>query len=369
MTTETKVRIKPLISSNTEEIMHTNNFIKNPQKVFYGASAIHALAHWVPETRITTPEIEGAITGIEGSMLELERRAGMKEKRIHIGSESVLKLAMKAVEELKNRGTLYGTELPLDEIDLIIYFGITREFTEPATAVVIQKELGLNGPMAFDVTDACLGFTDALCISDSMIANNRIRYALLVSAEKLSVMGERAIEHINEGGSSFEQFASLTLADGAVAALIGPQSKDKNIINIRAGLRETHSEHGDLCIIKNFSTRMISFPREMFQVVLSLLPGMIDSVIESIGWEKEEIYKVIPHQASIAVVRKATVVTNIPMHKFILTFPEFGNIASVSLPFSLSMLLEQEKNLRSKKLMSFGFGSGLGFGILALETN
>jgi len=210
-----------IVRSKSNELLDENRkesqFSINKQKVFKGSYAIHALSHCLPDTIVTATEIQDAITAFPGHMLEIERRTGMKEKRVFKGDESVVDHALKAIDNLIARGTLSGSKIPMDEIDLIIYFGISRHYAEPATAVLIQHELGLNGPMAFDVSNACLGFTDAICIADSMIASKRIRYALLVSAEKVSFIGDRAIDEINSGGNVFEQFASLTVSDGALS--------------------------------------------------------------------------------------------------------------------------------------------------------
>ena len=44
-----------------------------------------------------------------------------------------------------------------EDIDLLIYVGVSRGFLEPATANVFQHELGFTKATCFDVLDACAG--------------------------------------------------------------------------------------------------------------------------------------------------------------------------------------------------------------------
>ncbi len=91
-------------------------------RVFDGASALIALARFAPEKVQTVGEIEREIKLFPGSLLALERRTGLKEKRICDKETRVIDLAMKAVDELIRKKTWDGKPLPLDEIDLYNIF-------------------------------------------------------------------------------------------------------------------------------------------------------------------------------------------------------------------------------------------------------
>ncbi len=106
--------------------------------------------------------------------------------------------------------------------------------------------------MAFDVSDACIGFIDAWCIADAMIATRRVRKALLVGAEKSYFVCENAVKQANSGGDILDQYASLTMGNGAVAAVVGLKSNGRRGINLTAGIRETYGEYSNLCILKSY---------------------------------------------------------------------------------------------------------------------
>jgi len=113
---------------------------------------------------------------------------------------------------------------------------------------------------------------------------------------------------------------------------------------------------------------MISYPKEMFNAVNTLVPDMLKLVLDAVGWHKDHIDKIIAHQASNVAAERACEIIGMSPQKAQLTFPLLGNNASVALPMALSIFMDEEINMDSpKKLLTFGFGSGLGFGILAFE--
>jgi len=79
----------------------------------------------------------------------------------------------------------------------------------------------------------------------------------------------------------------------------------------------------------------------------------------------------IPHQASKRAIEEGAKKFGIRLKNIHFTIVDYGNMASVSLPFTLSQGLDEKikKNgkLNKEKIILAGFGSGLGVGIIALE--
>ena len=74
-----------------------------------------------------------------------------------------------------------------DEIDLIICTTVTPDTLIPSTACLIQKELGMEGCMAFDINCACSGFVYAVDMAQKYIAAGSARNVLVVSAQATAV--------------------------------------------------------------------------------------------------------------------------------------------------------------------------------------
>ena len=208
-------------------IAQTTNALREVDKetphVFDGHSCILGISHWAPETKQSSDELEQLVTtGMQG--IELEKRIGMAEKRVAGKDQTLVDMSVSAVEKLCGQGTFEGREIDLNTIDAIIYFGVVSELVEPATALLISSRLGINRAFGFDVSDACMGFSDSWMIADSMIAAGQIKNALLVGAEKCSIFSATAIQEINEEKPLRDHYAALSLGDGASAVLIAPSS-------------------------------------------------------------------------------------------------------------------------------------------------
>lgn len=355
---------------NTESLEHTkstsNGSMLNEHRVFAGHSAIYGMSHWAPEKRVTAVEIENQITtGLTG--LDLDVRLGMTAKRVCDSELSIIDLAMEAVEQLLSNGKFDGESIDHDQIDLIIYFGVVSEYVEPATAVLIQDRLHIDKAISFDVSDACIGFSDAWMIADAMIGTGRIRTALLVSAEQSSIFSDKAVRHINEGKPLREHFAALSLGDGSCAILIGPKTTDKNSVELVAECRESYGECSDLCVLPSLNKPMITQAGKLIEAAISKFPSMVYAVLNYIDWTTEDLDFYVSHQASLPGIKTASALMNVPFTKSRNTIQEYGNMASVSLPFTLSKVLSEQEKWTEQKLMLLAFGSGLGVGIFALE--
>ncbi|RYZ55086.1 MAG: hypothetical protein EOP07_14870 [Proteobacteria bacterium] len=82
-----------------------------------------------------------------------------------------------------------------EDVDFIINTGIYREnnIVEPAVAMLIQKELGMNGDyvkaangkdsFGFDLLNGGIGALNALKIADSMLESGAVRYVLIVGGD------------------------------------------------------------------------------------------------------------------------------------------------------------------------------------------
>jgi len=106
----------------------------------------------------------------------------------------------------------------------------------------------------------------------------------------------------------------------------------------------------------------------MFEGALLHYPEMFRSLMDSIGWDVSEIEALVPHQASLKIIEKAMDLIGFPIEKTAITLSEYGNMASVSVPFTLNRILESNEYEPGAKIAVIAFGSGLSFSMLAVEV-
>jgi len=335
---------------------------------FSMGSYLAGIAGWVPEKIVTTEELQRKLPFYYRlfKKIDIGELTGIRERRFCEKGQDIMYASLAAVENLRTK-----VDFDNSEIDLVIFAGITRDFVEPATAVMIAKRLGIQKAIAFDVSNACLGFVDAMMIADAMIAGNRCRNALIVSAEVGgSNCSRNAIKAIRRGGSFYKNFASLTLGDGAAAALLRPTQNQNHRNKLIAGIRCSFPEFSDACTVKSHRVdklKMQTDPRRLFKAALRNIPAMHKELSEVCNWNVGDVDVLVAHQASEKILYQGAIGAKIPIENTINTLSKYGNMATVSIPFTIAKALESGKISAGKNVFIAGFGSGLGIGMMALK--
>src|SRR5437762_14203424 len=73
-----------------------------------------------------------------------------------------------------------------EQLDMIIVATITPDMPFPATACLVQQQIGAYRAAAFDIEAACSGFIYALEIGQQFITSRTYDTVLVIGAEKLS---------------------------------------------------------------------------------------------------------------------------------------------------------------------------------------
>ena len=114
---------------------------------------------------------------------------------------------------------------------------------------------------------------------------------------------------------------------------------------------------------------MLTNAAKLFATALARFPKLAKEVLNESQWESNDVDLYVPHQASDKAIRLGADSLGIPMEKSSCNFTEFGNMASVSLPFSLSKAITERGIENLNKILLVGFGSGLGISVMSLEVN
>ncbi len=337
-------------------------------QVLPGYSAILGMGHWAPEDSIEIADLEAQIKAETGTNLSLTKMVGIERYRVIKKGDTLVQMGMNAINKALKNTRENIPDFETNDLDLVIYCGVSREQLEPATAVYFHNELKLTHASAFDVTDACLGMLDAMLIADSFIATGRFKHILLVATEAGSEIGKISMRHILNGENLRDHFPALTLGDGAAAMIMSaPCPSKKGILKFKYSMRETFSEYCDLCVITDLYTPMHTDARALFDAAIKKYPDMLKAVTKQCGWKIKEIDLYIPHQASKRAVEQGAKEFGVGIERVCFSIVDYGNMASAAVPFTLSQALEQHGELNQEKIMLAGFGSGLGVAIIALE--
>ena len=110
----------------------------------------------------------------------IRERTGV-EKRHIAESESTVSMAVEA-----GRQALAQTGIRPEELDMIVVSTMSPDAVLPCTACEVQKAIGAEGAVCFDLQAACTGFIFAYNTAQAYIQSNMCRTVLLIGSERLS---------------------------------------------------------------------------------------------------------------------------------------------------------------------------------------
>lgn len=288
----------------------------------------------LPPTSLTTSELMASTR--HNTHVDLERLTGIHERRVSVGEEDSLSLAVGAARDCLSRW-----DGDPGDIDLVISCSITKyrdglsQWLEPPMSVAVAAAVGATGATPIDVSNACAGTLTGVLVANNWIRRGAARNALVVSGEYISQLGRNAAGHVHTIAS--RELASLTLGDAGGAALV--ERADHGEPGITFAGFTTISEHSRLCLAyparHDPGARMFTRSRALQEAAIADVPTVLREVLASTDLEIEDISWVIPHQTSARAIRKGmAAVTEVlggaPREPAVVTVDRYGNTASTT---------------------------------------
>jgi acyl-CoA:acyl-CoA alkyltransferase len=244
-------------------------------------------------------------------------------------------------------------------IGLMVNTSIGRTYLEPATAVAVHDAIGLpSSCQNFDVTNACLGFVSGIEIAGAMIDAGMVDYALVVNGEDARPVQEATIERLSEpdvdSKGVMAEFAAFTLGSGAAAMVLGRADQHTEGHRIVASASRAGTEHHALCIGDNGV--MTTDLKGLLDAGLQLSEALWAEAAEDFDWN-QGMDRYVIHQVSQVHTDALCARLGIDPERVPRTFPEFGNIGPVSVPFTLAG--QADTLVPGERVLLMGIGSGL----------
>ncbi len=258
--------------------------------------------------------------------------------------------------------TLAKSDLPLDAIDALICTGVTKDFIEPSMASMVHHKLGLRqGCINFDLTNACLGFLNAMQVAAGLIESGQVRHVLIVAAECIENVVEETMLRLEQETANLtevrEEFATLTLGSGAVAMVMSQSNLATNGHRIVSCINASDTSKNLLCTGQN--NKMRTQAGALMEAGVALGVAAFQTAKKELNWEKNAFDEYAIHQVSRPNTAALLTALGIAPHKVMTNFQEHGNMGPVSLPFTVSMLADSGRLTNGKRLALMGMGSGL----------
>lgn len=334
--------------------------------------AIESLAVVVPDEVWTSAEIEARLRPMYERLRlpegRLELMTGIRERRMWPEGTRPSDASAAA-----GRAVLVKSAIAAEQVELFIHAAVSRDMLEPATASFAHRKIGLPATtQIFDVSNACLGFLNALTIAAGLIESGQIRCAMVASGENGRPLVDQTLRTLVERPLSRNEikpyFANLTIGSGAVAAIVCHRSMVKGRAHrLLGGIARAATQHSELCQGDTYGAESLAMQTDSEQLLLAGVALAQDTWKEFTAEQGSEFARFVCHQVGSAHRRKLYETLGLDLAKDFSTFETLGNTGSVALPATLGRAIETGAVREGDRVGLLGIGSGLNCLMLALE--
>ena len=315
---------------------------------------------YVPERILTNAEL--AIQ-VDTSDEWIVSRTGIRERRIAAEGEFTSHMATHAA-----RHALEQAGLAAEDVELIIVATITPDTLTPATACYVQRNLGANGAVAFDISAACSGFLYAMKISKRLISSGAFKNALIIGAEKLSAVTnweDRTTCVLFGDGAGAAVLRRAEPGEGSILATeMGTDGNLTHLLNIPGG--------GVACPITaaNVDQHLCTLTmlgKEVFKHAVNRMKEAAEKVIERSGLLPQDIACVIPHQANLRIIDAIADRLAVPNERVFVNLDKYGNTSAAAVAIALDEAHRGGSFKRGDHIVLVVFGAGLTWAAAAIR--
>jgi 3-oxoacyl-[acyl-carrier-protein] synthase-3 len=271
------------------------------------------------------------------------------------------------------RAVLARSTLRPADVELFIHAAVSRDMLEPATASFAHRKIGLPASaQIFDLSNACLGFLNALTVAGAMIESGQIRCALVAAGENGRPLVEQTVRTLLAQPLSRQEikpyFANLTIGSGAVAAVVCHRSLVSGPAHrLLGGVARAATLHSELCQGDTHGAEALAMQTDSEQLLLAGVALARETWADFRTEQGADFDRFICHQVGSVHRRALYEALGLDLARDYSTFESLGNTGSVALPATLAAAVANGAVRPGDRVGLLGIGSGLNCLMLALE--
>ncbi len=299
----------------------------------------------------------------------LERMSGVKSRFFWDDDVLPSQVGLGAVET-----ALSQCDIKPSEVGALFSCSVSRDCFEPATAALIHGKLGLReDTIAFDISNACVGFSNGLGMAANLIESGVIECAVVVSGETVSRMVDAGIKRAlatpdMDRDTLLAFLPTVTLGSGAVAYVLCHEKRSKSKHYLSRMISRCASQFNDLCVGNG---DFCSTQKEDYQpFMVTDAPKLIASAAttgarawgdlsSSLGWTADDVNHVVCHQVGKQVNDAFYRTVGLDRAKEFAIYPTHGNLVSAAMPTAFGLAVDGRQIRKGDKVVLMGYGSGL----------
>jgi len=314
---------------------------------------------YAPSRVLTNADLERIV---DTSDEWITSRTGIKERRIASDGETTSTMSIRAARQALEKAHLRG-----QDVQLVIVGTASPDYLFPATACLVQAEIGATRAGAFDVEAACTSFISALAIARGMIVSGAVENALVIGAETLSRL-------LNWKDRS----TCVLFGDGAGAVVVEATNAS---VGIESTVLHGDGSKGEMLMVPAGGSKMPATTEtlerglhfitmaggEVFKLAVKSMADAAEEAIADAGLTLDDIDIMIPHQANMRIIDGVGKRLRFPSEKVFVNIQRYGNTSAASVPIAICEAEATGRLHRGDKVLLVAFGGGFTWGAAVLE--
>jgi len=317
-------------------------------------AVITALGMYVPDKIYDNKYFEKIV---DTSDEWIKSRTGISERRI-LENGATSDLATGAAKNL-----LEKYNIKPEDIDVIIVSTVTPDMFFPATACLVQDNIGAKNAWGFDLSAACSGFIYGFHVGASLIETGRYKKVMVIGADKMSSITDYT-----------DRNNCILFGDAGAAVLLEP-TEDKNyglqdsLLHCDGSGREAlYMKGGGSLNPPSHETvdKKMHFifqdGKAVFKVAVKGMADISYEIMQKNNLAAEDVAYLVPHQANLRIIDATAERMGIPKDKVMINIDRYGNTTAATIPLCLVEYFRDGKVKKGDKLILSSFGAGYTYG-------
>jgi 3-oxoacyl-[acyl-carrier-protein] synthase III len=288
----------------------------------------------------------------------IRSRTGIRERRIAAPDETTCTLAVHAA-----RAALDRAQVRPEDLDLIIVATCTPDFANmPATASLVQHELGASHAGAFDLNAVCSGFLYGLATGSQFILSGVYKSVLVIGADvftRILDWQDRSTCVLFGDGAGAVVLQPTEQPGGLLSFVLGSDGSGACSLYVPAGGSRAPTSAETLADRAHYVKMQ---GRDVFRFATRVVPESVLQALEQAGLATEDIDLFIPHQANVRIIDATARRLKLPPSAVFSNVERYGNTSAASIPVALCEAIEVDRVQVGSTVVLSGFGAGLSWG-------
>ena len=324
------------------------------------AAKITGVSGYVPPRVMSNADLEKLV---ETNDAWIRERTGIRER--HVAEKGV---GSSALATAAARQLLCSKNVPATDIDLIVVASVTPDMMFPATACIVQNNLGATRAWGFDLSAACSGFLYALTVGAQFIGAGTQNKVLVIGSDVMTSILDYS-----------DRTTCVLFGDGAGAVLLEPAANpDEGILDF---IHEVDGSGGKYLFMpgggslhpashETVDQRMHFVHQEGAQVFKYAVRRMADlacEMLERNGFTSRDLAMVVPHQANLRIIRAMQERLGVDDARIMVNIDHYGNTTAGTIPLGLRDAAEQGRLKKGDLVLLVAVGAGYTAGAVLIR--